>query len=101
MSPLVLVPALLGWALVGIAAAAWLARANEARGTRRVPALERRLGRVYLAGVLLGPVAVAAVAVLLVALRRIDDADARAADRARAERLAARREARAEERDDT
>lgn len=99
MSPLVLVAAVIGWIAVGLWGAAWLERGNQRRGERRIPALERRVGWVYLAGAIAGPAAPAIGAVALAWFRHVDRADEREAERAKARRLAERRAERAAERD--
>jgi hypothetical protein len=96
MKPLLLAGAALAWIVLGIAGAAVLARGNERRGVRRIPAVERRIGLVYLAGVLLGPAAPVVAVALLGLLPFVDAADARAEERARAAKFAARRAAREE-----
>ena len=94
MSPLATFALAFGWLFVGLLGGAWIARSNQARGTRRVPALERHPGWLYLAAALMGPVAPAFGVGMQAVLRRADRADERQAVLKRAERLAARRAAR-------
>lgn len=94
MSPLAIFALAFGWLLVGLLGGSWIARSNQARGTRRVPALERHAGWLYLTAALLGPAAPALGVVMRAVLRRGDLADERRAVLKRAERLAARRAAR-------
>lgn len=94
MRSLLAVAAAFAWIVLGIWGASIFARGNQRRGARRIPAVEHRIGLVYLAGVLLGPAAPIVAAVLLRLLRFVDAADARADERARAAKFAARRAAR-------
>ena len=99
MSALVAGVAGFAWIAIGLWGAAWLARGNQRRAERRVPAIERRIGWVYLAGALAGPAAPVIAAVALTWFRGVDAADERSAGRAKARRLAARRAEREAERD--
>lgn len=97
MSSLGIVALTLGWLVVGLVSASWVARYNQARGSRRVPALERHVAGLYLTAVVLGPVAPVLGLLLRAALRRADITDARRTARERADRLAARRRARGQD----
>lgn len=97
MSPLLWGAVAIAWIAIGLWGAAWFARANQRRGERRIPAVERRVAWVYVAGALAGPAAPALGAVLIAWLRRVDRVDERAAERAKARRFARRRAERAAE----
>lgn len=81
----------IGWCLTGVVAAGRVARWNRSRGHRRVPSLERRLGALYLAGAILGPLSIVIGGAFSVLVRRADASDEREARTARADRLAASR----------
>lgn len=91
MSPVAWAAATIAWVAVGLWGAAWLSRGNQRRGERRIPALERRIAWVYVAGAIAGPATLAIGAVALAWFRRVDRADERAAAREKARRLAERR----------
>ena len=93
MRPVAIVAGAVVWVLAGVAGAGALARANQRRGVRRIPAIERRIGRVYIAGAVLGPLSLILVAAVVGLFRSVDRADARAEERERARKLAARRSA--------
>lgn len=98
MEPVLWTAALVGWLVIGLWGAALLARGNQARGERRLPALERQIGLVYVAGALLGPASPAAAVLALRWFRHIDARDERAAERAKARRRERRRVEREAER---
>ena len=98
MAALLIAGGAIVWIVLGVVGAGALARANQTRGARRVPAIERRIGFVYLSGAVLGPLSPIAAAFAFGLFRIADTADARAAERAKAEKFASRRTAREEDR---